>query len=96
MFLRVEYFDPKKAAIRLVKFMEGKLKYFGPEALARPIYLSDLDANDQQCLNSGGIQFLPARDPAGRVVFCDLHTMFPRAYKVVRNLVRTRIEGNYD
>jgi hypothetical protein len=35
MFLRANRFDAEKAATRLVNFMEGKLEYFGPGALAR-------------------------------------------------------------
>jgi hypothetical protein len=93
MFLRADCFHPEKAAIRLVKFMEGKLKYFGPEALGRPIELSDLDANTQRYLKSGILQFLPSRDQAGRAVLCDFNSMYPRAYKVVRNTVRTMDES---
>jgi hypothetical protein len=94
MFLRAEYFDPKKAAIRLVKFMEGKLKYFGPRALARPVFLSDLDEDDKETVRSGALQILPVRDRSGRAVLCDALTMHPRCYKDVDNLVCTLIERN--
>ena len=88
MFLRAEYFDCDKAAIRLVKFLKGKLDFFGPETLCRDLYVDDLDPEDQETLKSGVMQFLPTRDRGGRAVFCDLHTMYPRTYKVSRNLVR--------
>jgi hypothetical protein len=95
MFLRAEYFDPKKAAIRLVKFMEEKLRYFGPRALARPLFLSDLDEDDKETVRSGALQILPARDRSGRAVLCDALTMYPRCYKVVNNQVCTLIERTY-
>jgi hypothetical protein len=86
-FLRAEYFDPKKAAIRMIKFMEAKLKYYGPEALARPVNLTDLDEDDMETLKTGHLQILPARDMAGRAVFYDFNTMFPRCYISSRNMV---------
>jgi hypothetical protein len=88
-FLRADYFDARRAAIRLVKFMEGKLKYFGLQVLARPITLNDLDPDDMEALESGYLQLLSARDRAGRAVLCDIHTMFPRKYKQAKNLVCT-------
>jgi hypothetical protein len=94
MFLRASYFDPKKAAIRLVKFMEEKLKYFGPRALARPVFLSDLDEDDKETVRSGLVQILPERDRSGRAVLCDAVTTFPRCYKDADNMVCTLIERN--
>ena len=88
-FLRAEYFDPQRAAVRLVKFFEGKLEYFGEDALARDIRLADdMDQDDQQCLRAGQLQFLSCRDRAGRAVFCDFQAAFPRCYKNPRNMVR--------
>ena len=89
MFLRAERFDAKKAASRLVNFMEGKLEYFGPDSLARPIELTDLDADDMAFIKSGVMQFLPGRDVAGRAILCDSISMHPRSYKTPRNMVRT-------
>jgi hypothetical protein len=88
MFLRANYFDFEKAAVCLVKFMEVKLKYFGPEALARPLYLSDLDKDDKQVLKSGLIQFLPARDRNGRAIFGDFGLINTKCYKRPENVVR--------
>ena len=87
MFLRADCFDPQKAAARLVNFMEGKLKYFGPICLARPIFLSDLDEDDLQTLKAGPLQILPVRDRAGRAIFSDSMTMSPRFYKNSINVV---------
>jgi hypothetical protein len=73
MFLRVEDFDAKKAATRLINYMEFKLKCFGQDVLARPIFMSDLDKDDQATLKSQYFfQILPVRDRAGRAVICDM------------------------
>jgi hypothetical protein len=89
MFLRNDYYDAQKAAMRLVKFMEGMLQYFGPLALTRPVYMSDLDSDDLATLKSGVMQVLPARDRTGRVVACDFMTMMPKCYKRPENVVST-------
>jgi hypothetical protein len=87
MFLRADYFDPKKAAARLVWFMEKKLQFFGPNSLGRPLMLKDLDEDDRQALEAGHLQLLANRDRAGRVVLCDLQNLFPRCYKYGINQV---------
>jgi hypothetical protein len=47
--LRADDFDPNKAAMRLEKFMEGKLKYYGPQALAtRPSSLIGLNGSSDE------------------------------------------------
>lgn len=90
MFLRADYLDPKKAAIRLVQFMEKKLQYFGPEPLARQICLSDFDKNDLKALKSGVFQSLPERDTAGRLILGSFQKQFhSRPYKRPENLVRS-------
>ena len=81
MFLRADYFDPKKAAKRLVWFMAKKLQFFGRESLGRSLMLEDLDRDTRTCLESGHIQLLPNRDRAGRVVLCDLQNLYPKSYK---------------
>lgn len=68
MFLRSNEYDGKRAAQKLVEHMETKRRLFGEELLDRDIRLSDLDADDLDTLNSGGIQFLKERDSAGRVI----------------------------
>lgn len=40
-FLRADRYDPKKAAKRLNGFLDVSLEYFGPEALIRPVRMSE-------------------------------------------------------
>jgi hypothetical protein len=68
-FLRCEDFDAKKAAIRLMKFMNFILEIFGAFALFRPIKLTDFKRNEMKVLQSGFLQVLPFRDRSGRKVF---------------------------
>ena len=73
MFLRSEYFNPQLAAKRLLKFLENKVKFFGEETLARPIYLSDLNNDDMTFLKSGIVQLIQVRDRSGRVILADFN-----------------------
>jgi hypothetical protein len=75
MFLRAESFDVRKAAERLARFFKEKLNLFGPGLLAKDVKLSDLDANDIKCLESGIGQLLPHRDRAGRCIFAWIKTI---------------------
>ena len=88
MFLRADEFDSKKAAKRLVNFMEAKKKHFGEQTLTRSLYLSDLDQDDREALKSGVMQILSVRDRAGRAIFFEGHTMYPKQWKTANNLVR--------
>jgi hypothetical protein len=65
-FLRADNFDAKKAAARLVVFLENKLELFGPDPLARDLLRSDLSEEDQKCLQSGLMTLVPEKDKAGR------------------------------
>jgi hypothetical protein len=100
MFLRAEYFNVRKAAGRLVKFMEEKLQLFGSNALARPLYLSDLDKDTQETLKSGVFQWIGARDRTGRSIIASFQKLVPaRCYKRTENMVRNafylmRIDSN--
>ena len=72
-FLRCELFDAPKAAIRLVKYMDFILEIFGQdriELLERPIYLKDLEREEEthNFLKSGHFQLLDYRDRSGRRV----------------------------
>jgi len=71
MFLRCELFDVKRAAIRLVRYLDFVIEIFDnkKELLARPIRLSDLNPTSMKLLRSGCLQLLPVRDSAGRRVF---------------------------
>jgi hypothetical protein len=80
-FLRAEHFDPRKAAQRLVGFLEGKLQYFGESLLTKRIRFSDLDTDDQACFAHGQMQVLPSRDRTGRAIFCDMNMLKDPCYK---------------
>lgn len=70
-FLRCELFDAKKAAIRIVNYLEMIHDLYGgdEELLRRPIGLIDLKTKEErECLRSGFHQLLPFRDRSGRRV----------------------------
>lgn len=68
-FLRAERFDAKKAAVRLIFYLEEKLLRFGPRAVGRQLTLEDMSDYARSLLvKKGIIQILPARDRAGRAV----------------------------
>jgi hypothetical protein len=79
-FLRAEYYNPKHAARRMMQFLEGKKKFFGENAVARPLLLTDMNEDDMECLKSGILQLLPSRDSKGRAVIADMN--MNGAYKV--------------
>ncbi len=67
-FLRCELFDVQKAALRIAKFLDLCIEYFGVYALQRPIMLSDFNKEELKYFRSGRVQFLPFRDRSGRRV----------------------------
>ena len=69
MFLRSTGFDVKAAANQVVQFLEMKKILFGEDKLGRDIALSDFSESDMDTMTSGGLQFLHARDRAGRRVY---------------------------
>jgi hypothetical protein len=69
-FLRSESFNAKKAAKRMVHFFQRKLELFGPERLVEDIKIHHLESKDIKTLETGFMQLLPARDRAGRAIFC--------------------------
>ena len=76
-FLRAEQFDSKRAAARLIGFFERKLEIFGPDPLARDILLSDLNEDDQICLQSGLMTLVPEKDMAGRGIMTWIPLLIP-------------------
>ena len=68
-FLRSTLFDPKLAAVKMVKFFDVKRDLFGDSKLTKNITQDDLSKNDLEFLHNGYHQFLPVRDSAGRGVF---------------------------
>ena len=89
-FLRAECFVPKKAATRLVGFLEEKLKLFGPKPLARELLMSDLNQDDMVVLQSGFLSIAPLRDSAGRAV--TVFVPFSRPKATHERQVRTKSE----
>lgn len=67
-FLRTDFFDAKKAAVRLCKHFKEKLKLFGVSNLVSDITQDILDKDTIEAIYSGYSQFLPLRDRAGRLV----------------------------
>lgn len=68
MFLRSELFDAKKAALRIIKYLDVVLGICGEYNLRRPIQLTDFTKEEMKILRSGCIQLLPYRDRAGRPI----------------------------
>ena len=67
-FLRCELFDTRKAARRMLNFLNHACHLFGPKILERPIKITDLTKEDQKLLRKGYIQVLPFRDRSGRPI----------------------------
>jgi hypothetical protein len=70
-FLRADLFDAKKAAKRLVKFLEMVMELYdgNEELLRRPIVLNDLKSKEEKdYMKLGNHQLLPFRDRSGRRV----------------------------
>ena len=74
MFLRADYYDGTKAAKRLVKYYDDKLKLFGEEKLVKKITIQDLSETDIKVFHDGFYQVLLSNpDNSGRPVwFIDL------------------------
>lgn len=68
MFLRCERFDARKAAQRIVGYLDLIRLCFGKEGLEQNIRVPDLDERSEQQLKSGKLQILPFRDRSGRRV----------------------------
>eukprot|EP00536_Pseudo-nitzschia_multiseries_P002466 jgi/Psemu1/283735/fgenesh1_pg.33_\ len=84
-FLRAELFDARKAAVRLIKFLEIVMEMYNgdQELLRRPIGLADLKTKQEKdFLKLGNTQLLPFRDRSGRRVIAmvpDLSSKLPNA-----------------
>ena len=90
-FLRVELFDVKKAARRILVFLDLLLDLFGDYALERPIRLSDFSEQEIEFVKRGFIQFMPFRDRSGRRIVSYLpnhgYDCFPALTKVTFSLM---------
>jgi hypothetical protein len=86
-FLRANMFHIPKAARSFVKYLDLLLKYYGPDALMRPLYFSDLRQAELDLLRAGHMQLLPTRDRSGRRVlnvfgaYREEHTVFSKVCK---------------
>ena len=69
-FLRCELFDAKKAAARIVKYLDLVVETWGPYSIMRPFRLSDLTKEEMAFLRGGDYQLVPYRDRSGRRVLC--------------------------
>lgn len=65
-FLRANYFDVRKAAMNFVKYLDFLDKYYGEEALMRPLYFSDLGTGELELLRAGHMNLFSQRDRSGR------------------------------
>mmetsp|Transcript_13515 Transcript_13515/g.31774 ORF Transcript_13515/g.31774 Transcript_13515/m.31774 type:complete len:712 (-) Transcript_13515:1015-3150(-) len=70
-FLRCDFFDVPKAALRMVTYLDMLVELFGEEALKRPISISDFTKEELRHMRKGMIQILPYRDRSGRrIMIC--------------------------
>jgi hypothetical protein len=67
-FLRANLFDATKAAWNFTRYLELLFKYYGQEALTRPLLFGDLREAELDILRAGHMQLLPTRDRSGRRV----------------------------
>ena len=92
-FLRCELFDAKKAAQRMVKYLELVSNVYGPYALKRPFKLSDLSKEEMSFLRGGDYQLMPYRDRSGRRVLCivtnNRDDISPKTRVSIQKVIRT-------
>jgi len=84
MFLRAEDFNAKAAAVRMLHFFDTLQSLRLP--LGRDIRLSDLDVDDKESLEAGGMQWLPVTDHAGRAIVVTRQANYK--YKTHDNMLR--------
>ena len=65
---------PEDASKKMLDYLKIKMWLFGKEALCRQITLSDLDAEDIKCMESGALQYI-GDDSVGRPVHVGLTWM---------------------
>lgn len=85
MFLRCEFFDAKRAALRMVRYLDFVLEVFDgkKELLRRQIRLEDLGTRATKLLRTGCLQLLPVRDNSGRRVFVVIAFPNHEAFEVI-------------
>jgi hypothetical protein len=66
-FIRTEKYDPKKAAMRMIRFVDFAKELYGPQVLCRPMCLCDFIIRlPYNFMKTGNIQLPRARDAVGR------------------------------
>ena len=93
-FLRCELFDAKRAAIRMVHFLDLLLEVFGEYALQRPIQMTDFNRDEMVIFRSGLQQLLPYRDRSGRRIYASVggfNVRTPLISRVRKVLFRMRL-----
>ena len=68
-FLRADLFEAKKAAVKMVNFLDLVSELFGDFALRRQIQMSDFSREEMQIFRVGHQQLLPYRDRSGRRIY---------------------------
>jgi len=71
-FLRCDLFEVKKAASRMVIFLDILSELFGDFALRRQVQMSDFSREEMQVFRIGYQQLLPYRDRSGRRIFASV------------------------
>jgi hypothetical protein len=91
-FIRASMFNISKAASSFVKYLDLLFKYYGPDALMRPLYVSDLNHPELELLRAGHMQLLPTRDRSGRRVLnvFGAYRKDQTVFSKVRNKVKER------
>lgn len=87
-FLRLEFFDATKAAMRMLRFLDLLVELFGEFALQRPIRLADFPKHELQFIRKGQFQFLPFRDRSGRRV---MMMFLNEGYEALPPVVKAKI-----
>lgn len=65
-FLRAENYNPRRAALRILRYLSEKLELFGRDKLTRVIYWDDLGDDAIAFFRRGALQLLPDPDLHGR------------------------------
>mmetsp|Transcript_43675 Transcript_43675/g.105348 ORF Transcript_43675/g.105348 Transcript_43675/m.105348 type:complete len:590 (+) Transcript_43675:107-1876(+) len=86
MFLRGNRYDPKAAAVQIIRFYATKQDLFGTDKLVRDITLQDMDQDDMEALMCGSIQMSSCLDRSGRVVLLAIPGL--RSFKSIKNELR--------
>ena len=96
-FLRANDFDVGKAAKKFVNYLDLLDKYYGVDALMRPLFFSDLREPELDLLRAGHMQLLGTRDRSGRRVLNVLgayrkeHTVFSKVRNVEEVFTTARV-----